>query len=302
MRFGQHVRIKLNKEFSCNHLISIILPIYNSEKTLARAIKSILNQTYTNWELILIDDGSYDSSTSIIRKLQDNRIKKIYFKKNKGLVTCLNAGINISQGKFIARMDADDISLPDRLFYQLKFLMENCLYDLVGSQQIVFDEDSKTMLRLFPKSEKQYFAKQHYFSYQIPHPTWMAKSSWLKKHLYRDVNIYSEDQELLIRGSNLSNYYLIKKPLLLYSNSNVLLSKKLEANKNIFLKKVLNYKNNIHLYKNKILIYVTLDFLFFSFKIFFYFGYYLLKNLNILSFRRRKNIISPKAKKILNEI
>ena len=139
MRFGQYARIKLNKDFSCNELVSIILPVYNAEKTLGRAIKSILNQTYSNWELILIDDGSSDASSNIIKKLKDSRIKKIFFKTNKGLVKSLNVGIKVSKGKFIARMDADDISLPERLFHQLQFLKKNPLFDLVGSQQIIFD-------------------------------------------------------------------------------------------------------------------------------------------------------------------
>ena len=302
MRFGQYARIKLNKEFSCNELVSVILPVYNAEKTLGRAIKSILNQTYTNWELILIDDGSCDASSNIIKKLKDSRIKKIFFKINKGLVKSLNAGIQISKGKFIARMDADDVSLPERLFHQLHFLKKNPLYDLVGSQQIIFDEDSKKMLKLYPNTKKKYFARQYYFSYKIPHPTWMARSLWLKEHLYRENNTYSEDQELLIRGSNLSNYYLIKKPLILYSNSNILLSTKLKSNKNIFIKKFLNYKNNIDLYKHRIFFYIIFDFLFFTLKTLFYLGSHLLKKQIFFSFKRQKNISSPEAKKILNEI
>ena len=302
MRFGQYARIKLNREFSRNELVSIILPIYNAEKTVQRAIRSILNQTYSNWELILIDDGSNDTSSDIIKKLKDSRIKKIYFKTNKGLVKSLNAGIKISKGKFIARMDADDVSLPERLFHQLQFLKKNPLFDLVGSQQIIFDEDSKKMLKLYPKTKKKYFAKQYYFFYKIPHPTWMARSLWLKEHLYRENNTYSEDQELLIRGSNLSNYYLIKKPLLLYSNSNILLITKLRSNKNIFIKKFLNYKNNLDLYKHRIFIYIIFDFLFFTLKTIFYLGSHLLKKHKFFSFKKQNNIISPEAKKILNEI
>ena len=283
-------------------MVSVILPIYNAEKTLGRAIKSILNQTYTNWELILIDDGSYDTSSNIIKKLKDNRIKKIFFKTNKGLVKSLNAGIKISKGKFIARMDADDISLPERLFHQLQFLKKNHLFDLVGSQQIIFDENSKKILKIYPKTKKEYFAKQYYFFYKIPHPTWMARSLWLKEHLYRETNIYSEDQELLIRGSNSSNYYLINKPLLLYSNSNILLSTKLKSNKNIFIKKFLNYKNNINLYKNRVFIYVILDFLFFMLKTLFYLGSPLLQKLRLFSLKRHNSITSSEAKKILNDI
>ena len=112
----------------------------------------------------------------------------------------------------------------------------------------------------------------------------------------------SEDQELLIRGSNSSNYYLIKKPLLLYSNSNILLSTKLKSNKNIFIKKFLNYKNNIDFFKHRILVYVILDFLFFMLKTFFYLGSHLFKMVRLFPFKRDNDITSPEAKKILNEI
>ena len=109
------MRVKLSNKIIYNDLITIILPVYNSEKTIKRAVKSIINQTHIYWELILIDDGSIDSTISIIKKIKDHRIKKIFFKNNKGLVEALNAGISLSQGSFIARMDADDISFPERL-------------------------------------------------------------------------------------------------------------------------------------------------------------------------------------------
>ena len=99
-----------------SELISVILPVYNGEKYLKESIESILNQTYTNFEFIIIDDGSKDSSLEIIKEYEkeDERIIVIS-RENKGLVASLNEGIATAKGKYIARMDADDVSLSERL-------------------------------------------------------------------------------------------------------------------------------------------------------------------------------------------
>ena len=108
-----------------NPLVSILMPVYNSEKYLREAIKSILNQTFTNFELIIINDGSTDNSLKIIKSFKDNRIKIIKNKGNLGLIKTLNKGIDLAQGKYIARMDADDIAMPKRLEKQIAFFNEN---------------------------------------------------------------------------------------------------------------------------------------------------------------------------------
>ena len=295
------MRVKLSNKIIYNDLISIVLPVYNSEKIIKRAVKSIINQTYTHWELILIDDGSIDSTISIIKKINDHRIKKLFFKENKGLVEALNTGISLSQGSFIARMDADDISFPERLACQLKFLKENKSYDLVGSQQLIFDDNTKKILKIYPTKNFFYLAQLYYFSFLIPHPTWMARSKWFKKHLYQGDNMYSEDQELLIRGSTSSNYYLIDKPLLFYSNTNVSLSKKIKANKNILIKRFNNYRNNRYIYKNKIYAYIILDISFFIIKVLLYLSTYIFKNLFKSLFKSKSFISSSEIHKIFND-
>lgn len=114
-------------------LVSVIMPVYNAENFLTQSIESILNQSYKNFEFIIIDDGSLDNSKKIIKNyLSDERIKFFSFKK-KGIVSCLNFGIKISKGDYIARMDADDISHNDRLIKQVNFLNLKKKYDLVGS-------------------------------------------------------------------------------------------------------------------------------------------------------------------------
>jgi glycosyltransferase involved in cell wall biosynthesis len=299
VRFGPLVRVKLNKIKIQSNLISIILPVYNAQKTLKRAINSILNQTYINWELILINDGSTDNSISIIKNINDKRVKKIFLKKNKGLVHCLNLGISISKGVYIARMDADDISLPERLFCQLQFLKKNKKYDLVGTQSYIFDEAKKDVINIHPKNEKKYLSENYYFSYDIPHPTWMARSMWMKKHLYLDRNVYSEDQELLIRASLNSNYYLLNKPLLLYSKNEIKLLNKLRSINNVFIKRLYNYYTFRSRYKFKILLYITMDFLFLSIRFFYYLLDFNLSFFKLKTFKCRSTNIPNNINKIL---
>jgi len=119
-------------------MVSIIMPVFNKEHYLRDAIDSILNQSYANIELILINDGSTDNSIEIINMYSDKRIVKID-RENKGLIYSLNEGIKISRGRFIARMDADDIALPNRISLQLNTLIKNNS-DLCGCSYIDIDE------------------------------------------------------------------------------------------------------------------------------------------------------------------
>ena len=112
--------------------VSVVMPVYNAELYLEEAIQSILGQTYWDFEFIIIDDGSTDRSAEIIRSFQDARIVFLQ-QSNNGLVYSLNRGIQAGEGKYIARMDADDISAPTRLEKQVNFLNQHPEFVLVGS-------------------------------------------------------------------------------------------------------------------------------------------------------------------------
>ena len=115
--------------------VSVIMPVRNAENTIRRAVKSIKNQTLKDWELIIVDDGSTDATLKILQSqaVEDNRIR-IHVQKPLGIVYALNSGISRSSGTLIARMDADDVSHPERLSLQFSFLNENKNIGLVGTR------------------------------------------------------------------------------------------------------------------------------------------------------------------------
>ncbi len=152
------------------------MPVFNSEKYLAESIESILNQSFTNFELIIVNDGSTDKSANIIKNyLSDNRLVFIDRKENKKLVYTLNEGLKNVQGKYIARMDADDISLPERFEKQYEFLQKNPDIMLVGSSYISFNEKNEQNLHTHPKNPVEIayrFISNTYFC----HPSVMFRS------------------------------------------------------------------------------------------------------------------------------
>lgn len=125
--------------------ISVLMGIYNCSNTLEEAVRSIQHQTYQDWELILCDDGSSDNTYDIAYKMakEDNRIIVMQNDINLGLNKTLNKCFAVSSGEFIARMDADDICLPDRFEKQLFCLKNKSGYDIVSSRMFLFDEDGE---------------------------------------------------------------------------------------------------------------------------------------------------------------
>lgn len=140
-----------------NKLVSIILPTYNGADRINESIKSVLNQTYKNWELLVIDDGSKDNTKDVIENFtkSDLRIRYIKNENNLGLQKTLNKGIREAKGEYIARIDDDDIWCdPQKLEKQVEFLDKNKDYILVGTGVIVTDENGKELFRyLVPVSD-----------------------------------------------------------------------------------------------------------------------------------------------------
>lgn len=129
--------------------LTVLLPAYNAGLYIKEAVDSILQQTYTDFELLIINDGSKDNTRAILDTYTDARIKIIH-QENKGLITTLNEGILNARGDIIARMDADDICMPDRLRLQMDFLNKHPDYVMVGSEAEIMDKDGNYLMPLVP--------------------------------------------------------------------------------------------------------------------------------------------------------
>ncbi len=124
-------------------LISVVLPVYNGSRYLTEAIESILCQTFEDYELIIIDDGSTDDSLELIKSVSDRRIR-VHHQDNKGLAGTLNVGISLSNGDYIARMDQDDLALPTRLEKQVIFMEDHPKCALLGTRAEIWVGDRRT--------------------------------------------------------------------------------------------------------------------------------------------------------------
>ena len=197
-------------------VITIILPVYNGAETLERAVDSILNQTYQNWLLIIIDDGSTDNSLQIPHKYNDSRINVISDKLHLGIAKRLNQAIEMCHSKYIARMDADDVAYPERLEKQIAFLQANTDIDLVGTSVRLIDKKGKPIgKRIFPKYHSQIIAYPWLNTILITHPTWCGRAEWFRKWQYQNFK-NTEDQELLFRSCHQSRFANLEEVLLDY--------------------------------------------------------------------------------------
>lgn len=197
-------------------LVSIAMPIFNTEKTLASAVRSVLIQSYVEWELLLIDDGSTDSTLSVARKFCDPRIRLVADGRRAGLAARLNQAIDLSQGKYLARMDGDDICFPERLERQVCYLEDNPDVDLLGTRAMVFAGDGTVRgVRPFRESHAD-ICKQPWAGFYLPHPTWMGKLEWFRRHRYRVDVFRAEDQDLLMRTYDSSTFACLPMVLLGY--------------------------------------------------------------------------------------
>lgn len=183
--------------------LSVLMPVYNAERYIAEAIESILNQTFINFEFIIINDGSTDRSLEILQRYarQDSRIRLIN-RENQGLVKTLNEGVDLAMAPYIARMDADDISYPDRLFKQVNFLNEHPNYVVVGSRTQLIDEDGDplSLFSLNTTHKEIDLAHLQGKGGAIAHPAAMfRKDKFNFVGQYRSEFIHAEDLDLWLR-------------------------------------------------------------------------------------------------------
>lgn len=185
-------------------MVTIGLPVYNGERWLKEALDSVLSQTYVDWELIVVDDGSSEERIMKIVecvKCRDERIRVIQDGKHLGIAARLNQMVAMARGELFARMDADDIMLPERLEKQVKFFDDNESANVVSCSAIVIDENGK---------------KLGVRNVALIHPTVMGRTLWFKQNPYNEAYSGVEDYELWLRVKNKVMIHHISEPLMLY--------------------------------------------------------------------------------------
>jgi len=197
------------------------MSVYNGLPYLKEAVKSILNQTYKNFEFIIVDDASRDKTWQFLKSLKDKRVKLIQNKKNLGLAASLNIAIRLAQGDFIARMDADDISLSNRFEEQIKYLTKHQEIDLCGTWVTLIDDTGKIVgSKTRPTTNRQ--IKRTLSIYPcIIHPTFMGKRDFfVKSGGYRSEFDFTEEYDLLMRARKNFKMANLNKKLLMWRLSN----------------------------------------------------------------------------------
>ncbi len=188
---------------------------YNAEKFLREAIESVLNQTYQQFELIIINDGSTDSTLAIIKSFQDHRIKIIDNEINRGLIYSLNKGIELSKGKLIARMDADDICMPNRLEKQVQMFELNQDAVIIGSDYYLLNQSKLKYIK--NRNDSDYQKAVLIFTPCFCHPTVMMKNIFSQYKLsYHPDFLHAEDFKLWTDMAQYGTFLNVAQPLLKY--------------------------------------------------------------------------------------
>lgn len=196
--------------------VTVLMPVYNGEHFLAEAMKSITNQTFTDFEFLIINDGSTDRSHEVASSFKDHRIRVVSSTRNEGLIAALNKGLALAQGEYIARMDQDDISLPQRLEKQVAFMDKNPNIGILGTWVKTFGSIKET---IWEYPEDPHIVKSRLlFESVLAHPSTMLRRKILIDHnlYYNKDYIHAEDYELWVRCSRYTDLSNIPEVLLLY--------------------------------------------------------------------------------------
>lgn len=205
--------------------VSIGMPVYNCERTLGAALRSIVKQTFQDWELLLVDDGSSDKTVADARGVKDPRIQVIADGLHMGIPYRRNQTIEMSRGKYFGLMDADDVSYPERLERQVRYLEEHSDVDLLGCAVLVFKGNGFVLgTRRVPLSHRD-ICQRPWAGFYLSQPTWIGKREWFRVHRYREGLDRSEDQDLLLRTYKTGHFANLPDILVGYREESVSLRK-----------------------------------------------------------------------------
>lgn len=197
-------------------LITVGMSVRNCEETLPLSLVSILRQTFENWELILLDDCSTDATIRVVQSFSDDRIRLIQGRRPRGLAYRLNQAIDLARGKYFARMDGDDVSLPERFDRQVSFLDANPEIDLLGTGGVVFSGDGQVLgVRETPANHGE-ICRRPWSGFYLAHPSWMGRMEWFRTYRYDAQLGKAQDYDLLLRSYERSLFAALPEALIGY--------------------------------------------------------------------------------------
>ena len=210
-------------------IVSVIMSMRDMAATVEAAVRSIICQTLTGWELILIDDGSRDDSAVRAAAFGDPRIRIIRHERSKGLACRINEAVRFARGEFIARMDADDVSYPERLAVQVNLLRSDPTIDLLGSNILLFRRQGEVFGFIPVPTTHEQIVAHPYFGFVFPHVTWCGRAAWFRKNPYDERLWRAEDGDLLLRTAATSRFAATDRILVGVRRERISLSKRLRG-------------------------------------------------------------------------
>ncbi len=208
-------------------IVTVGMPVYNCEATLPAALESIRLQTFRDWELLVIDDGSTDATVAVAMATSsgDSRIRVIADGQRRRLAARLNECLDLGSGRLFAHMDGDDVSYPERLERQVRFLEEHPSIDLIGTSMLVFSGEGQVEgVRRFPTNHTQLCTRPGR-GFLIAHPTYMGRMTWFRQHRYDKRMLRAQDADLLLRSFEQSTFGNLPEILLGYREDSISLRK-----------------------------------------------------------------------------
>jgi hypothetical protein len=193
---------------SSNPTITVVMPAYNAAHYVGEAVRSILSQTFRDFEFIIVNDGSTDQTGSILDKYgrADKRIR-LYHQENHGMIAALNRGCRLARGEYIARMDADDVSDAYRFQMQLDYIGKHPEIGIVGTWTRTIDEKGSVIGSWCPATNPKMLKWTHFFGACVAHPTVLMRRSVLERlNFYRAGAVHGEDVDLWLRASAITDF------------------------------------------------------------------------------------------------
>jgi hypothetical protein len=196
--------------------VTVLMPVYNGEEFLREAVESILGQTFPDFELLVINDGSTDGSAEILRNMSDPRMRLVHNERNMGLIATLNRGFELAQGEYLARMDCDDVSRPERLARQVDYLDRNRAIGLCGAWFRKFGPGGDKVVRW--ETEPEGVRASMLFASSVAHPTVMLRrEAFVSRQLRYDPEFpHAEDYDLWARAMSFMDMANLPEVLLDY--------------------------------------------------------------------------------------